>query len=94
MPHKRCFISNCFSNSGQENSAVHTFGVPRGKLEEWQGILKHKTGLTKNSRFCPRHFNEEDIVKGLEILGVFHANKKWHLKDGVKPTLYLGCLHI
>ena len=90
MVHKRCFVSKCLSNSDQENNGVPLYLVPQGKLEEWTEIMKHKPGLTKNSRFCLRHFKDEDLIKGYEILGVFHEHKVWRLKSGARPTLHLG----
>jgi len=91
MPCKRCFVSKCSSSSDQENNGVPTFVIPKGKLEEWAEIMKHKPGLNKNYRFCYLHFKDEDIIKGYEILGVFHEHKRWRLKAETKPTLHLGC---
>lgn len=91
MVNKRCFVSKCSSILDKENNGIHNFRVPKGKVEEWQGIMKHKPGLTQNSRFCLRHFKEEDIIKGYLILGVFHEHKVWRLKAEAKPTLHLGC---
>ena len=51
--------------------------------------MKHKPGLPNNSRFYPRHFNEEGILEGHVMLGVFHPIK-WHLKKNAQPSLHLG----
>ena len=69
------------------------FAIPEGKLSLWQERLPHKLGLTKNSRFCQRHFTEHDIVKGRFIGEVFHENKLWRLKKDVFPSLHLGLSH-
>ena len=54
---KRCFVTNCPSSYDKENNVVSMFSVPKGKLEEWQEIVKHKPGLTNNSRFCVNNNN-------------------------------------
>ena len=87
---KRCFVANCQSSYDKENNVVSMFSVPKIKLEEWQEIMKHKSGFTNNSRFCSRDFNEEDIDKGRVILGVFHP-MQWRLKKNAQPSLHLGC---
>ncbi len=93
MVNKRCFISNCPSGNDKENAGVSMFCIPQGKFEQWQEILQHKPGLTKNSRLCHRHFLEEDIVKGRIISGKFYANQKWRLKKEANPSLHLGCFY-
>ena len=58
----------------------------------WEsGLGKPIESLSGNSRFCYLHFKDEDIIKGYEILGVFHEHKRWRLKAEAKPTLHLGC---
>ena len=37
---KRCFVTNCPSSYDKENNVVSMFSVPKGKLEEWQEIMK------------------------------------------------------
>ena len=59
MVHKHCFVTNC-PLSSEESNVVSMLCVPKGKFKEWQEIMKHKPGLTNNSRFCSRHFNLED----------------------------------
>ncbi|XP_046456092.1 uncharacterized protein LOC124203465 [Daphnia pulex] len=47
-------------------------------------------GLLASSRLCWRHFDEDDIIKGKFILGQFHPQQRWRLKDGAAPKHLLG----
>ncbi|XP_045034644.1 uncharacterized protein LOC116930550 [Daphnia magna] len=62
---KRCFIENCYAGKDKENGPAIFFRIPKHRLEEWRGILP-KMGLLDSSRLCRRHFDEEDIIKGLK----------------------------
>ena len=87
---KRCFVSNCSSNKEQENVGLNYFIVPKGKLEEWQAQIPHKTGLVKTSRFCSLHFKESSIKKGNVIQDQFIPLKQWRLHKDALPELHLG----
>ncbi|XP_057380322.1 uncharacterized protein LOC130702724 isoform X2 [Daphnia carinata] len=45
--------------------------------------------LTETSRICSRHFDANDVVKGVTILNVFHPYKYWRLRDGAVPKHFL-----
>ena len=49
-----------------------------------------KNGASDSSRLCWRHFDEDDILKGKFILGQFHPQQRWRLKDGAAPKHLLG----
>jgi hypothetical protein len=86
---KRCFIEDCCTGRDQENGPAIFFKVPKHRLEEWRGIIP-KMGLLDSSCLCWRHFDEDDIMKGKFILGQFHPQQRWRLKDGATPKHLLG----
>ncbi|XP_057380927.1 uncharacterized protein LOC130703482 [Daphnia carinata] len=45
--------------------------------------------LTETSRICSRHFDENDVVKVVNILNVFHPYKNWRLKTDALPKHFL-----
>ncbi|XP_045023078.1 uncharacterized protein LOC123467068 isoform X2 [Daphnia magna] len=45
--------------------------------------------LQKRSRLCNRHFDDSDIVKGYDILGLFHPFTHWTLRAGSNPKYHL-----
>ena len=88
---KPCFVFNCNSSYNKENGSIALFHPPKLCLNSWQEIIR-KPGLTCKSKICSIHFEENDIVKGREILGVFHSYSKWKLKSGALPSKLLGIL--
>lgn len=87
----RCVVTGCRTTNVQENTkenGITFFRVPKSSLKEWQEQMP-SIHLTSNSRLCSRHFDENDILKGREILNVFHHYKKWMLKPGSLPKHFL-----
>ncbi|XP_046460831.1 uncharacterized protein LOC124207423 [Daphnia pulex] len=89
MSRKPCFVFNCKSSYNKENESLAFFHPPKLCLNSWQEIIK-KPGLTCQSRICSIHFEENDILKGREIQGVFYSYPKWKLKSGARPSKLLG----
>ncbi|XP_046646321.1 uncharacterized protein LOC124336521 [Daphnia pulicaria] len=89
MTRKPCFVFNCKSSYNKENESLAFFHPPKLCLNSWQEIIK-KPGLTCQSRICSIHFEENDILKGREIQGVFYSYPKWKLKSGARPSKLLG----
>ena len=91
MPNRnRCVVGQCrdlYKWSNDKEHGVTVFGVPKHSLEKWQEFIPN---LTKSSEVCSRHFEQTDIVIGVEIKGEFHHYKKWRLKPGSLPKLNLG----
>jgi hypothetical protein len=79
----------CCTGKDKENGPAIFFRIPKHRLEEWRGILP-KIGLLDSSRLCWRHFDEDDIIKGKFILGKFHPQQVWRLRDGATPKHLLG----
>ncbi|XP_045035683.1 uncharacterized protein LOC123466286 isoform X2 [Daphnia magna] len=89
MTRKPCFVFNCKSSYNKEKESLAFFHPPKLCLNSWQEIIK-KPGLTCQSRICSIHFEENDILKGREIQGVFYSYPKWKLKSGARPSKLLG----
>ena len=92
MPGRRCHVSGCREINAEENvkeNGITFFKVPNSALSKWQAVMP-TSNLTNMSRICSRHFDEEDIVKGREILNVFFPYKRWNLRTGALPKHFLS----
>ncbi|KZS10361.1 Uncharacterized protein APZ42_025191 [Daphnia magna] len=68
-----------------ENGITY-FVVPKNSFEKWKDIVPN---LKKGSRLCIRHFDESDIIKGLQMGSIFHEYLRWQLKKGACPKRFL-----
>lgn len=82
-----CFV--CGSINEQENRKIGIFSIPKDKLALWQEILP---GLKNNSKLCESHFDQEDIVKGVQVGQHFHPSERWRLKSSAVPKHLLRML--
>ena len=82
-----CFIcGNVKENGGK----FALFSVPKDKLEEWK-IAIGNNDVKQTSRLCDAHFDDEDIIKGKEIGGMFYSfDKSWRLKKLAIPKLLIS----
>ncbi len=88
-----CNVSGCREMYAKETNTkengVTVFQVPKLSLETWQEVMP-TSKLTKTSRICSRHFDENDVLKGVtDSLNVFHPYKKWKLRPGAFPKHFL-----
>ena len=93
MTKKLCAVVGCKNLNKDENSkenGITFFTVPKASLSRWQSLIP-SAKLTRDSRLCSRHFDEDDIMKGYVILNVFHPNIRWRLKPGANPKHLLNC---
>ena len=84
-----CFLCDSILSSDQENEKNHFFHATELNIENWQTVVT-KPGLNKSSRLCNRHFDQDDIVKGKTIQGVFYPAQFWRLKPGTIPKHFLS----
>ena len=82
-----CFICGNVKENGEKFAL---FGVPKDKLEEWR-IAIGNNDLKQTSKLCDAHFDDEDIIKGKEIGGMFYSyGKSWRLKRFSIPKLFIS----
>jgi hypothetical protein len=89
---RNCIVPNCinrYSKNAENRENYTLFGVPTNSLNAWQDLMPN-VKLHKTSRLCNRHFDDSDIVKGCNILGVFHPFKHWRLNEGSNPKYHIG----
>ncbi|XP_057365200.1 uncharacterized protein LOC130685928 isoform X2 [Daphnia carinata] len=89
MVNKLCFVDGCQTRSNQENGPAAFFRPPKDNFDEWKTIFPEKK-LMQTSRFCWKHFDDEDIVKGKMIGEEFYPQERWRLKKGAKPKHLLA----
>jgi hypothetical protein len=93
---RNCAVPNCInrhSGNGENRESYPLFKVPSNSLHVWQELVPN-VKLHKTSKLCNRHFDDSDILKGYNILGVFHPFKSWRLRVGSNPKHHLGNLNI
>ena len=88
-----CDVSGCREMYSKEintkENGITVFQVPKLSLERWQEVMP-TSKLTKTSRICSRHFDDNDVLKGVtDSLNVFYPYKNWKLKTWCSPqTLF------
>lgn len=86
-PRNTCVIEACRRlNKGKttDNGKISLFLVPKSSFQAFQACIP-TVKLSSTSRLCSRHFDDDDIVKGKTIQGVFYPNLRWYLKPGAIP---------
>ena len=86
-----CNIYRCREKNGQGNSkenGISFFHVPKESLSLWQELTP-ASKLTSKSYVCSRHFDENEIVKGVHMSDGFHEYQRWKLAPGALPKHFL-----
>ncbi|XP_045032126.1 uncharacterized protein LOC123474666 isoform X2 [Daphnia magna] len=88
---RNCVVFNCinrYSGNDENRESYTLFRVPSNSFNTWQELMPN-VKLQKTSRLCNRHFDDSDIVKGYDILGLFHPFTHWRLRAGSNPKYHL-----
>jgi|694.fasta_scaffold115419_2 hypothetical protein len=91
MAGNRCHVSGCKVRNSKDVSkenGVTFFKIPKNSLSIWQELMP-ESEITQSSKICSRHFDVNDVVKGVNISNVFHPYQRWKLRKGALPTLNL-----
>lgn len=104
MPSK-CFVPMCRSGlpplKGEEKpkEKIALFSVPKDEelFKKWShAIPRQGKDLSRSSKVCSAHFEEDDILKGRyvgkgkEDKAIFYPWSNWSLRDGAIPRLFPG----
>jgi THAP domain len=87
----RCDIIGCRAINSKGNSkenGVSFFTVPKGSLTKWQEFTP-SSNLISKSLICTRHFDEKDVLKGVQMADGFHPYRRWLLRPGALPKHFL-----
>ena len=87
----RCAIIGCReinSSGNSKENGVSFFTVPKGSLAKWQEVTP-SSNLTSKSQVCSRHFDENDVLKGVQMADGFHPYLRWKLRPGALPKHFL-----
>ena len=91
MASNRCEIIGCRAINSKQNSkenGVTFFKIPKSSLTKWQE-LSPSSQLISKSLVCTRHFDENDILKGVQMADGFHPYRRWLLRPGANPKHFL-----
>ena len=91
MASNRCDIIGCRAINSKQNSkenGVTFFKIPNSSLAKWQE-LSPSSNLISKSLVCTRHFDENDVLKGVQMADGFHPYRRWLLRPGALPRHFL-----
>lgn len=94
-----CFVPKCKSGRATTGEKVTVFTTPykrdKPTFEKWIDIMKEIRSdrvLTPEDKICSKHFDETEIVKGIDIVLKDGTKsffpKPWKLKKGACPTIF------
>ena len=87
----RCGVIGCRAINSKGNfkeNGVTFFKVPKSSLSKWQELTP-SSNLTSKSLMCSRHFDENDVLKGVQMSDGFHPYLRWKLRSGALPRHFL-----